>query len=128
MDAPDCRRLLEDWRRYYEKQLPLTDEHNCDLPEFWAVMKLDDLAHDEPDTAWLLILELVRQRLPDNAFGTLAAGPLEDLIRYHGPNLIERVEMEARSNPEFRRLLGGVWESSTPEVWARIENARGLRW
>ena len=60
--------LLRDWIRFYEKQVPLPAEHNCELPEFWAVEKLDQLAHNEPDTAWLLILELLRQRLPDNAF------------------------------------------------------------
>jgi hypothetical protein len=120
--------LLRDWQRFYAKQLPPPAQHNCDLPEFWAAEKLDQLAHHEPDTAWLLILELLRQQLPDNAFANLAAGPLEDLLQYHGAVMIDRIEAEAKCDPEFRRLLGGVWRSGPPEVWARVEHVRGEVW
>jgi hypothetical protein len=124
----DHQTLLEDFRRFYAKQLPRPAKHNCDLPEFSAVMELDDLATEDPEIAWVLILKLIEEPLPDNAFGALAAGPLEDLIEYHGPEVIDRIELEARRNPNFRRLLGGVWQSSTPEVWARVEKARGAAW
>ena len=84
---------------------------------------LDELAHNEPDTTWLLILELIRQPLGDDAFGCLAAGPLKNLIEYHGPVVIERVEDEARSNPAFQsvgnrhtRRLGAGRKSS----WRRM--------
>ena len=117
--------LLRDWHRFYQKQAPIPPEHNCDLPEFWAVAMLAELAYNEPDTAWLLILELIRQPLSDDAFGCLAVGPLKDLIEYHGPAVVERIEDEARSNRAFRRLLGGVWLASTPDVWARVERVRG---
>lgn len=117
--------LLADWRQFYEKQLPPPAPHNCDLPEFWAVMKLDELAFHDPDTAWLLILELAQQNLSDNAFGCLAAGPLEELIEHHGAEVVDRIEVEAVANPQFRRLLCGVWRSGLPDVWARIERARG---
>ncbi len=120
--------LLRDWQRFYQQQLPNPAEHNCHLPEFWAVAMLDELAHNEPDTTWLLILELIRQPLGDDAFGCLAAGPLKNLIEYHGPVVIERVEDEARSNPAFQKLLGGLWLSSTPDVWARVERVRGAGW
>jgi hypothetical protein len=120
--------LLAAFRQFYEKQLPAPAKHNCNLPEFWAVMELDDMATDNPEAAWPLILELLKQPLVENAFGGLAAGPLEDLIEYHGPEFIGRIETEARINPKFRRLLGGVWQSSTPDVWARIEAARGSKW
>ncbi|MGT2431445.1 DUF6869 domain-containing protein [Cupriavidus basilensis] len=52
--------------------------------------------------------------------GALAAGELEDLIEYHGPAFIGRIERQAGRDPRFRRLLCGVWRSSTPQVWARI--------
>jgi hypothetical protein len=128
MPDVDQQPLLNAWRQFYAKQLPPPAEHNCDLPEFWAVMELDDLATHNPEAAWPLILELLEHALPDNAFGALAAGPLEDLIEYQGPTFIERIELEARRNPKFRSLLGGVWESSTPQVWERVEKVRGERW
>ena len=117
--------LLRDWQRFYQQQLPNPAEYNCHLPEVWAVAMLDELAQNEPDTAWLLILELIRQPLGDDAFCCLATGPLKNLLEYHAPAVIERVEDEARSNPAFRKLLGGLWLSSTPNVWARIERVRG---
>ena len=58
----------------------------------------------------------------------LAAGPLEDLIHYHGPEIIAEMEVRSRCNPEFRHLLGGVWESGTPEIWTRIQNVQGKVW
>ncbi len=128
MDAATRRNLLDDFRVFYEKQLPDPAEHNCDLPEFWAVMKLDDFSMLEPETAWGLILDLLRESLNDNALGCLAAGPLETLIDGHGPLFIDRIETRARHDPKFRRLLGGVWQSSTPDVWSRVEKSREGPW
>jgi uncharacterized protein DUF6869 len=128
MVAFDHRSLIDDFRRFYEKQPSPPAQQNCDIPEFWAITRLDELAHKEPDIAWLLILQLLGQELPDIAVSCLAAGPLEDLIQYHGPEVIARIESEAAANPLFRNLLGGVWESGTPEVWARILKVRGDPW
>jgi hypothetical protein len=77
---------------------------------------------------WQGILEVLSRNPSETVLGMLAAGPLEDLIHYHGPAYVEAIELEARRNPSFRHLLGGVWESSTPEVWHRIESARGDSW
>jgi hypothetical protein len=62
-------------------------------------------------------------------FQNLAAGPLEDLLGSHGAELIEQVEVEARRNPSFNLLLGGVWQNEiSNEVWARIQAARLKVW
>jgi hypothetical protein len=59
----------------------------------------------------------------------LAAGPLEDLFGWHGAQFIGRVEQEARNDPSFAQLLGGVWKSTIPEnIWLRVQavwNRRG---
>jgi len=60
--------------------------------------------------------------------GNLAAGTLEDLIHGHGPEFIERIELEVRRNPSFGHLLRGVLESSTPEISFRVRKARGKSW
>lgn len=77
---------------------------------------------------WLAILEVLSRDPPEEVIGVLAAGALEDLIRSHGPAFIERIEAESRRNKAFRRLLGGVWQSTAPEIWARIQKARGEAW
>jgi hypothetical protein len=83
----------------------------------------------DPEDAWQIVLAVLSQKPSDEVIGILAAGPLEDLIQDQGAKFIERIENEARKNPAFRRLLGGVWQSGTPDVWARVEKARaGIRW
>ena len=120
--------LLRDWRCFYLQQSPSSAQPNRNLPEFWAVAMLDELARNEPDTAWLLILELITQSLSDDAFGYLASGPLKYLIECHGPAFIERVEEEARSNPAFRRLVGGVCEISNAGILARVQELHDAAW
>jgi chorismate synthase len=83
-----------------------------------------------PEAAWrilLIVWPLVKSN--DDALGLLAAGPLEDLIADHGARLIDRIEDLARRDIDFARLLGGVWQSSTPDdIWSRIEKVRHHVW
>jgi len=111
---------------YIEFQVDSTKHPNAAHPCWWAV----ELFMDEPgaERSWVAILAILAKQPPDAAIAMLAAGPLEDLIEYAGPQYIDRIEVEARRNPAFRTLLGGVWKSSTAEVWARIETARGDVW
>ena len=82
-----------------------------------------------PEVAWTAIVELSRQPLTDRQIALLAAGPLEDLLKYHGPDYIDRIEKEARTYQAFRHLLGGVWRNTIAEpVWRRVEAIRGPAW
>jgi hypothetical protein len=92
---------------------------------FWAVDKFFCYNDEEPELCWQAILEILRRKPSNKVFAILAAGPLEDLIQYHGTDYIDRIEIEARTNPDFKHLLGGVWESSSPAVWKRVVFARG---
>ena len=89
-------------------------------PHWWAVNRFWDA---DPEDCWLAILATLSKYPPAEVLGTLAAGPLEDLIEDHGPKFIGRIEAEAGRNSAFRELLSRVWQSSTPEIWARIEKA-----
>ena len=64
----------------------------------------------DADAFWNVILEIWRLTDPSNVnrIGVLAAGPIEDLIEYHGPKVIDRIEALARQDPEFRKMLRGV--------------------
>lgn len=75
---------------------------------------------------WRFILKVIERRPSEWALGMLAAGPVEDLISMCGCDFINRIEVEARRNPLFRETLLGVWQNSTaPDLWARVERARG---
>ena len=100
-----------------------------DHPLWWAVEHFMNMGRDvSPRDCWAAILEILSREPTDEALGILAAGPLEDLINHHGPEFIERIELESRRNKAFRHLLGGVWKSSTPEIWARVQKAQGDLW
>jgi hypothetical protein len=82
------------------------------------------LPREQPELAWLAILEvlsIIGADIKDRRFAVLAAGPLEDLLSEHGKLMIDRVETEARRNPDFALLLGGVWRNDIEaEVWERM--------
>jgi hypothetical protein len=124
------RQEIEAWATAYiqaQQDPTLLHEGN---PLWWAVEKFMMPATDSvtPEDCWAGILEVLARDPPESVKGILAAGALEDLIDQHGPKFIERIEAESKRNPAFRHLLGGVWESSTPEVWARVEKVQSPHW
>lgn len=76
------------------------------------------------------VLAVLASKPSHKVIEVLAAGPLEDLLGYQGPNIIDRVEDEARRSPEFRHLLGGVRKSGfmTDDVWQRMIKVAPERW
>jgi len=60
------------------------------------------------DVAWELVLEVLR-RAPDERLDVYAAGPLEDLVRRWGVDLVGEIETEASRDERFRWALGCIW-------------------
>ena len=70
-----------------------------------------------------------RSDLADRHFQVLAAGPLEDLLVYHGPGFLEEIDTLSRRSPSFRALLNGVWTSRIDQgVVARLAKYRSAQW
>jgi hypothetical protein len=86
-----------------------------------------DMRMDDPERALSIILEVLKIETNPNMLSYLAAGPLEDLISMDTIGMIER---EAASNPQFRKLLGGVWYYTAPEeLKARLDAIiQGQHW
>jgi hypothetical protein len=88
-----------------------------------------DAVRDVPETVWPAILKILEHELTPDQIADLAAGPMEDLLAQHGARFIERVEAEAKRNPRFNYLLGGVWRSRmSEEIWGRVRRARKEAW
>lgn len=88
----------------------------------WAADAVMDLAFEDPDGLWPLVLEVLQRDPPMEVIEVLAAGPLEDYLAKRGDTVIDRVEKQARSDPKFRSLLGGVWKNNMSDaVWARVQ-------
>ena len=99
--------LVDDWLGYHAAGCKATDSR------FSAWQDVDDLVHRDPEAGWALILELIAAASDDRLLANVAAGPLEDLLVRAPEQFIERVELEARRDPKFRRCLTGVWGLST---------------
>ena len=78
----------------------------------WAT-DLYELEYDDPETLWQLILTIHSKDQSPRIQEVLSAGPVESLLDKHGERFIERVEVQARQDPMFARLLGGVWLNAT---------------
>lgn len=110
---------FENWIDAYidAQEIGVVDDSH---PLWWAIDRFMDFIQSDPERAWDAILSVARRRPSEKVLGMLAAGPLEDLVDQHGEAFIDRIEKEASSDPEFKRMLQQVWESGSPEVWARV--------
>ena len=83
------------------------------LAKAWEAMA--DLANDNPERAWALLLRVIAlANLEGETLCSAGADCLENLFRVHGPRFIDRIEYGARCDPKFRRALSCVWEDRNP--------------
>lgn len=85
---------------------------------FWSFDYLYELVRDKPREA----LELVRQLIdaaPVEVLSFVAAGPLEDLLKNHCSEVMDRVEEIAAADEEFHGALRGVWLKEGDEAYPR---------
>jgi hypothetical protein len=84
---------------------------------------------NEPETAWRIILELIKKSKSNIMLSMIAAGPLENLINGYPDKFIMLIEEQARKNVRFRKCLTGLWQSGIPApIWNRIVAACGNTW
>ena len=98
-DPGDRSLLVHDWLSYAE---------SGDKDIFSAYDALAILIDDDPLLAWTIILELVHRALTESTFGLAAAGPLEDLIAFHGAEVIALIEQQSDSDEVLRDALRRV--------------------
>jgi len=116
MDQPDLGLLADNWIAYWHGD-------SAKRIELSEATDLYDLTYEEPEKLWLLILEIHHRDQSVTIQEVLSAGPVEDLLAKHGDTFIERVEAEARQDPQFARLLGGVWKNTMSDaIWNRLQS------
>ena len=92
----------------------------------WAYDLLERLRDSDTERYWLILGDILSIDHSDEAIANLAAGPLEDLLVYHGEAFIDRVEKSSREDIVFKRMLGMVWRNDIPEpIWLRVQRASG---
>jgi len=89
---------------------------------FWTHERTSYLTTYLPHKAWRVILLIWSMDQSTETMQGLSAGEIEDLLSRNGTEMIPLVEAEARRDPSFAKLLGGVWKNRmTDEVWSRLQ-------
>jgi hypothetical protein len=73
-----------------------------------AFDEVTDMAHDDPETLWPIIVRMVREAPDEHHLQTVGAAPLENLLWFHGAEFVDRIEAIARTDARFREALGQV--------------------
>ena len=105
--------LVDRWIRYHRDKCKPSD------PLFAAWEEVDELVRSDGDVGWKLVLQLINAAPDDGVLAAVAAGPLEDLLARMRDEQFDRVEVEARRSPKFRRCLTGVW-GLAPRIRERL--------
>ena len=101
-DPGDRDLLIVEWIKHAE---------SADNERFWAYEAVARLIDEEPSLAWTIILELVHRAPTGSAFDLVSAGPLEDLIAWQGPEVIDLLEQQVQGDEALGMALSGVWLS-----------------
>ena len=94
---------------------------------FWAWDRVTELTTHDPESVWPIILDLIQAAPNDQVLANIGAGPLEDLLCWHGAAFIERVEQAASRNSRFRKSLAATWgwNRMPEEIRERVTKAIG---
>ncbi|MEM6901445.1 MAG: DUF6869 domain-containing protein [Pseudomonadota bacterium] len=107
--------LVDQW--FLDQEVPENTESTL------AIERVMDMTRDaSPQTQLSFIRRAVEKAETDHQLAIIAAGPLEDLLSDHGPDVIDDVVAVSRQDPKFRRTMTGVWRQDMPDsVWQKIE-------
>jgi hypothetical protein len=108
MKETEIWQIAIDWIRYYSASKNSQEQFDT----AWATTKQLDLSLDEQyEDLWKLILVIHSLDKSPKIMQVLSAGPIEDLLGKSGEQFIDRVEIMARFDPSFAKVLGGVWQN-----------------
>ena len=87
--------------------------------DFWAFDAVNQLVRRDPVAGWRVTYLLINKAPSDEAPAYVAAGPLEDLLKFHGPAVIGHVTVAARAEERLQLALSGVWIDRASPIWER---------
>jgi hypothetical protein len=95
----------------------------------WAYEDVCDILSKDPEHAWRLTLAMIDRADDPLTLAYVAAGPLEDLLAWHGAAFVDRVVSLASTDPRFREALGSVWghKRFAAHIYERVQVAIGQR-
>ena len=102
----ELEKIVSGWLTYHET--------------FWAIQMLDDAINNDPATGLELTFALINEAPTEPIIlATIAAGPLENLLRDRCNFVIDRIEEYAQSSLKLRTALSHVWLRRSAEAFPR---------
>lgn len=102
----------------YSKQEDIFEKNEIN---YWAYEKMCQLVKSSPTKALEVIIKILHSTEDEFVLSNLAAGPLEDLLRFHGAAVLENLVVYARQDNRFINLLTQVDKVVPNDIWKRIE-------
>ncbi|MEZ5769343.1 MAG: hypothetical protein R3D80_17970 [Paracoccaceae bacterium] len=93
-----------------------------DHPDAWTFALMDDLTRDHPALGLAATCAALAACETPEDVALIAAGPLEDLLKANGAEVIGEIETLAARAPRLGYALTGVWppEQGAALLWARV--------
>lgn len=110
--------FIERYARMYEwiEGVLMKNDYNS-----WVDEMLNSVVVCDPQRALRLIDAIAQTTEDEFVIGNLAAGPLENLLKYHGAEVIDDIERMAKSeSARILDLLSQIYDTTSDEVWNRI--------
>jgi len=107
------------WNRDMKRDLTIARTWLRIQKDWWEWDELNEACRQRPNRAWRIILGITRLANSRDLVRDLGCGPLEDLIAYHAPTFINRIERECDNNPRLRRAMSSVWLPEATDAVSR---------
>lgn len=108
------------WIRMQNDQENLFEYH----PDFWSVEAFALIIEDRPSLFFELVDLIFQMDSSDPLVANLGAGPLEDLLVYHGDSFINTIVQKIQADKNWKRAAQNVWKNSMSDgVWQQLQNA-----
>ncbi len=118
--------FISEWLAYQEENLETDDSETHWTDEHLIYLSITDGGDKQ---LWQFVLDTYPREMSDGVLAILAAGALEDALAKNGETYIEQVEILARKDPKFKKLLGAVWQNAmSDQLWARVCAMKGDPW
>lgn len=91
---------------------------------FWAFDEVVSLTELHPQGALSLISLVIELDHSEKIVANLGAGPLEDLLVYHGDSCINKVVQKINEDENWKRVAQNVWQNAMSDrVWQQLQGA-----
>ncbi len=130
-DADNLARLfIEGMRSVGEDENPQAsdDEEWMSDQEMQATDCIDEMIGHNPKASLEFLYAALSRCQSSLDIAVLAAGPLENLLEAHGPEVIGDLEVKAAKSEKVRYFLSGTWAKDriASDVWSRLVDAVSL--